>query len=167
DNASVDQALLKQLNAIGIAATWSAAGGGVPVQPRYLRLDHERSALGAAVFHGALNAEPARQRIISVHDLALDAERFAAIDDVLEAMLSAVLGRNAPAVVHDDHRHGELVSGARAPDHAGGEVAFGGAGVAADDKGDGVAAVTLLHEGRARRHRELHLDHGADRHDVP
>ena len=48
-----------------------------------------------------------------------------------------------------------------------GEVALGGAGVAAGDDRDAVAAMAFLHQGRARGHGILHLDHGRDRQDVP
>ena len=62
---------------------------------------------------------------------------------------------------------GSSLPGPRAPDQAGGEIALGRAGVAAGDDGDAVAAVALLHQGRARRHGVLHLDDRGDRHDVP
>src|SRR5262249_59409214 len=113
----------------------------------------------AAILHGSLDAEPARQGIVAVHHLAFDAERFAAIDDVLETVLALVGRGNAPAIVHDDHQDGQLVAGAGAPDHAGGEVAFGGAGVAANDDGDAVAAAALFHQRRARPPVQMHLDH--------
>jgi hypothetical protein len=64
-------------------------------------------------------------------------------------------------------RHGSSLPGPRHPHQARGEVALGGAGVAALHDGDPLAAGALVGDRGARSHRELNFDRRADRHHVP
>ncbi len=158
----------KQFDGIGfIVDALRAAGGRMAVQTRHLRFDHVRPAFAAAIIHAAADGVPAGDDIVAIDDFAANAERFAAIDDVLLAVLAARRRRDAPTVVGDDYQHRQLVAGPAAPYQTRSEIALGGAGFAAGDDGDAVAAVPLLHQRRARRHDVLHFDHRRDRQDVP
>src|SRR5262249_45282150 len=75
--------------------------------------------------------------------------------------------RDSIAVIGHDHQDGQLIARPRGPDHATGEIALRGAGVAADDDGDAVAALPLLYERGAGGHYVLHFDDAGDRQDVP
>src|SRR5579875_1850092 len=139
----------------------------MPIQSRYFCFDHVRSAFSAAIVHAAADGVPAGDDIVTVYNFAPDTEGFAAIDNVLFAVLGTGRCGDAPAVIGDDHQHGQFVAWACAPDHAGGEIPFGSTGVAARDNGDAVAAKTLLHQCGPRRYDILHLNDGRDRQDVP
>src|SRR5271166_1241005 len=116
------------------------------VQPRYQRFEQVWLALAAAMLQGPPHRVPARHRVVAVDHLAGYAERRPAVDDTPLAMLAARRRRDAPAVVHHNHQYGQFVARPRAPDHAAGEVALGGACVAADDDADALATVALLHD---------------------
>ncbi len=111
--------------------------GRVAVQPRHQRLEHVGPALAANIIHGARDGVPAGDRVVAIDHFAGDAERLAAVDDVYLAVLAAGRRGDALAIVRDDHQHRQFVARPGAPDHAGGEIALGGARIAAGDDGDG------------------------------
>ncbi len=162
------QFVLEQLDGIGfIPHALGAAGRRMAVQPRDHRFNHVRPALAAAIIHTPANGVPTGEDIVAIDDFAADAEPLAAVDDVFLAVLAARRRRDAPTVVRDDDQNRQFVAGPAAPDQARGEIALGGAGLAAGDNRDAVAAEPFLHQRRARRHDVLHLDHGRDRDHVP
>ena len=147
-----EQAFFEHLHAVGLVVAQGAARRRMAVQARHSWFEHVGRSRRSAMVHGALDGEPARDRVVAVDDFAGDAERFAAVDDAARGVLGAVRRRDAPAVVGDDHEDGQFVAGPGGPDQARGEIPLGRARVAADDDGDAVAAVAFLHEGGAGRH---------------
>ncbi len=167
-HAGLDELVFEQRDAVRLVMhAHRAAGGRVPVEPGDHGFEHVGTAFLAAVFHGAADGVPTGDGIVTVDHLAGNAERLAAVDDVAFAVLGPRLGGNPPAVVGDDHEDREFVFRPRAPDHARGEVPFGGAGVPSHDDRDAVAAVTLLYPGGPGGHGILDLDDAGDRHYVP
>ena len=77
---------------------------GMPVETRHHHFEQKRPALGAHVVHRLLQLAVGRLRIVAVDDGRLDAEGARALGDVLLAVLLGRRGRDAPAVVRDQHQ---------------------------------------------------------------
>src|SRR5437868_3421524 len=101
------------------------------VEPRNERFNHERPPLGTAIFHPALDRMPARDWIIAIDYFAGNAERLAAVDDMVFGVNHFRRRRYSPMIVGDDDQYRQLVSRPSGPDHAGREIAFGRARIPA------------------------------------
>src|SRR5438552_5038618 len=132
EQAALLEAALESDQAVGLVEDLvGARRTGVPVQPREHGFQQEGLALGADVLHRGGDLAVADLGVVAVDGLRLDAEALAAVGDALLAMLSLPVGRDAPLVVGDDDQHRQRVGRPRRPDQAGGEIALGGAGIAA------------------------------------
>jgi hypothetical protein len=166
--AALFQLALKVREAIDLVlGEVGPGGGGVAVEAGDLRFKEEGAALGTHVVHGLLELVVGLLGVVAVDDAGADAEGLAPVGDVFLAVLGAGGGGDAPAVVGDQHEDGKFGTRAAGPDQAGGEVALGGAGVAALDNGDALAVGALLGHGGARGDGELNLDGGGDGDHVP
>src|SRR5579862_6801180 len=118
------------------------------INARHDGFQHVGPMRTAAIGHRALDGVPAGNRIVAVHHFAVYAETLATINDVLFAVLTASVGRNAPTVVGHDHQHRQFTVGPCGPNHARSKIAFRRARFAADDYRDAFAAHALLHKRR-------------------